>query len=59
MTFADGWRLKSRPPKPSKKPWIISNKCYLSSSLTKITMIPEAIIMRRSIMMMNNLRLKS
>ena len=26
MTFVDGWRLKSKPPRPRKKPWIVSNK---------------------------------
>jgi len=27
INLTDGWRLKSRSPRASKKPWIISNKC--------------------------------
>jgi len=59
MTSADGWKLKSRPPRPSKKPWITSNKCLPNSSPIGIIMMLEAIITRRSIIRMSNLRLKS
>jgi len=59
ITSVDGWKLRSKPPRPSKKPWTIFNKCSLNSSLTDITMILGVIIMTRNIMMISNLRLRS
>jgi len=60
MTSVDGWKLRSKPPRPSKKPWTTFNKCSLNSLLTDDKkMIPGVIIMRRNILMMSNLRLRS
>ena len=59
MTSVDGWKLKNKPPRPSKKPWITFNRYSLNSSLTRITMIPRVIIMKKNIITMNNSRLRS
>ena len=59
MTSVDGWNLRSKLPKPSKKSWITFNRCLPNSLLTGIAMIPGVIIIRRNITIMNNLRLRS
>ena len=59
MTFVDGWKIRSKLPRPSKKLWKTFNRYSLNSSVTEITMMPGVIIIRRNIMMMSNLRLRS
>ena len=54
MTSIDGWKLKSKHPRLSKKPWTIFNRCSPNSSLIGIIMIPGVIIMRKNIIVMNN-----
>jgi len=56
MTSTDAWKLKSKPPMPSKKSWTTSNICSPNSSPTEIIMMPGVII--KSIMMMSSLRLR-
>ena len=54
MTFVDGWKFRSKLPRPSKKLWTTFNRCSLNSSITGITMIPEVTMMRKNILAMNS-----
>ena len=54
MNSDDGWKPKSKPLRPSKKPWTTFNRCSLNSSTIGITTIPGVTTMTKNIIAMNN-----